>query len=530
MKALLSVYDKNGIADFAKELVGLGWEILASGGTAKTLTDAGIKVQDVATIVGGGPILGHRVVTLSREVHAGLLATDSPADTEELKKLNIPRIDLVCVDLYPLREEISKPGATRESVIEKTDIGGPTMIRSAAKGRRIVICDPADRAKVITWLKASKPDAENFINNLCAKSEIIIADYCLTSARYHSRGTLDGQLGWQTMACLYGENAWQTPASLFTTMDADALAVSNFKLVSGTPPSYNNLCDLERLLQTSTHIAAAFDTNYSKVPLIAVGVKHGNPCGAAAGTDAKTVLQNMLEGDLRAIFGGVVMTNFPIDEALAETLLTHKMDTGRRLLDGIIAPSFTPEAIELLKRKGDKCRFLANPALANLNKTSLDTATRLRHVRGGFVKQPNYTFILDMKSPEIAKNNVTPAQEADMLLAWAIGSTSNSNTVTIVKEAMLKGNGVGQQDRVGCCELALKRAKDAGNDVTGAVAYSDSFFPFVDGPTVLINAGIKAILATSGSVRDDEVKKVCADKGVSLALIPDKLARGFFGH
>lgn len=519
MKALLSVYDKDGIVDFAKELTALGWEILASGGTAKALTDAGIKVQDTSELVGGGAILGHRVVTLSREIHAGLLATDSPADVAELAKLNIPRIDLVCVDLYPLKEEINKPDSTRESVIEKTDIGGPTMLRSASKGGRIVICTPGDRMKVVDWLKAGRPDEKNFINHLCAKSEAVIADYVLTSARYHSQGALDGQVGFQTLSCLYGENAWQTPAGLFEADNDDPLAVSKFQLVSGTPPSYNNICDVERLLQTSTHIAAAFDANLGKTPLIAVGVKHGNPCGASVGTDAKTVLENMLQGDLRAIFGGVVMTNFPIDEALAETLLTHKMPVGRRLLDGIIAPSFTAEAIETLKRKGDKCRFLANPALANLCKNTLDTSSRLRHVRGGFVKQPNYTFILELED-----------KNADMLLAWAIGSTSNSNTVTIVKDGMLLGNGVGQQDRVGCCELALKRAKDAGNDVAGATAYSDSFFPFVDGPTVLINAGIKAILATSGSVRDDEVKALCAEKGVALCLVPDKLSRGFFGH
>lgn len=532
MKALLSVYNKEGIVDFAKELTGLGWDILASGGTAKALTDAGIKVQDVASLVGGGPILGHRVVTLSREIHAGLLSTDSPADTAELAKLNIPRIDLVCVDLYPLKEEIAKLNlgaapagraspseAGRESVIEKTDIGGPTMLRSAAKGGRIVICDPSDRMKVIAWLKANKPDEKNFINNLCAKSEAVIADYVLTSARYHSQGLYEGEVGWQTLSCLYGENAWQNPAGLFSTDNNDPLSISKFQLISGTSPSYNNICDLERLLQTATHIAGAFDLNMKKVPLIAVGVKHGNPCGASVGENAKTVLKNMLEGDLRAIFGGVVMTNFPIDKAHAETLLTHKMVTSRRLLDGIIAPSFTADAVELLKRKGDKCRFLANPALATLNKNSLDTSTRLRHVRGGFLKQPNYTFILELEKPN-----------ADMLLAWAIGSTSNSNTVTIVKNGKLLGNGVGQQDRVGCCELALKRAKDAGNDVKGAVAYSDSFFPFIDGPTTLINAGITGILATSGSVRDEEVKKLCAEKGVSLVLIPDKLARGFFGH
>ena len=208
--ALISVYNKQGIVEFAKELVALGFDILASGGTAKELSSAGIKVTDTATLVGGA-ILGHRVVTLSREIHAGLLARDNEEDRAELKKLNIPWIDLVCVDLYPLEEEIGKLGnweigsaKARDAVIEKTDIGGPTMIRSAAKGRRIVVCDLADRQAVISWLKNGETNRENFISSLVAKAEFIVADYCLTSARYHSAGKFDGLLGGQIAECKYG--------------------------------------------------------------------------------------------------------------------------------------------------------------------------------------------------------------------------------------------------------------------------------------------------------------------------------------
>jgi phosphoribosylaminoimidazolecarboxamide formyltransferase/IMP cyclohydrolase len=199
-------------------------------------------------------------------------------------------------------------------------------------------------------------------------------------------------------------------------------------------------------------------------------------------------------------------------------------------LDGIIAPAFSTAALQMLKRKGDKCRFLANPALGNLTKDSLDSHKRFRYVRGGFLEQPNYDFILDFKNKSLEKTAAAAGREKDLLLAWAIGSTSNSNTVTLVKDQMLLGNGVGQQDRVSCCQLAIKRAGDANHETEGAVAYSDSFFPFVDGVEALTKAGICAILATSGSVRDGEIKKFCKENNIALYLLPDSEARGFFGH
>jgi phosphoribosylaminoimidazolecarboxamide formyltransferase/IMP cyclohydrolase len=532
--ALLSVYDKTGIVEFAKGLLSLPgheWEILASGGTAKALLAADIPLTDVGSIV-GDPILGHRVVTLSREIHAGLLAKDNAEDRAELNTLGIRYIDLVCCDLYPLKAEIVKLDSNSESVIEQTDIGGPTMLRSGAKGGRITICDPRDRTSVLEWLKADMPEKDMFIQNLRAKAEAVIADYVLTSAKYHAGGMYDGFVGTMIAECKYGENAYQNPARVYDALSADPLAMKNFTVVAGAAPSYNNWCDVDRMLQTVTHVAAGFDVNFKKVPQVAIAVKHGNACGAAFGDDAAEVLQKMIMGDPRAIFGGLVMANFPIDDTLAEILLSYNMPEGqRRILDGIIAPSFAGSAVEHLKRKGDKCRFLANAALETLTKDSLDSAPRFRYMRGGFITQPNYTFILDLASSDLQKSGqATEAQERDMLLAKAVCDTSNSNTIALVKDGQLIGNGVGQQDRVSAANLAIMRAEAAGHDTKGAVASSDSFFPFPDAPQTLIDAGVKVILSTSGSVNDPQAVEVCAKAGVPIYLIPDTLGRGFFGH
>lgn len=183
--ALLSVFDKTGVTEFAKELLDLGWDLLASGGTAKHLIAAGLPVKDVADLVGGGPILGHRVVTLSREVHAGLLARPGK-DDEEMQRLGIPYIDLVCINLYPLNDAVAKPDATLESVIEMTDIGGPTMLRSAAKGKRIVVCDRKDYTDVIDWLKKGEPNRDVYVNGLAAMAEWVVSLYCATSSNFRN--------------------------------------------------------------------------------------------------------------------------------------------------------------------------------------------------------------------------------------------------------------------------------------------------------------------------------------------------------
>ncbi|OGI58040.1 hypothetical protein A3C60_01675 [Candidatus Nomurabacteria bacterium RIFCSPHIGHO2_02_FULL_37_45] len=546
--ALISVYNKEGITDFAKSLVDLGWKIISSGGTAKHLLDAGILVTDVAEITGMKAILDHRVVTLHPKIHGGLLALNTPEHLAELEKYDIPFIDLVCCDLYPLEEEIDNPGHTRESVIEKTDIGGPTILRSGAKGRRITICDPLDRIKVIEWLENGEPDREEFLNNLAAKTEATISRYCAVSADYHSKGGYKSIFGKKILECAYGENAYQKPASFYRIhgKGEDSLAIVNWQLVAGSPMSYNNICDLDRMMQTMTHIGAGFEKNYGKVSQVAIGAKHGNACGAGVGDDNLEVIGKMLQGDLRAIFGGSVMLNFNVDEKIADELIHKFREEGRRLLDIVAAPSFTPEAVEILSRKKGKCRLLVNKNIEKAGINSLDTNVRFRYVRSGFMEQPNYTFVLDL-TKNSARGVLSESVLKDLILAWAIGSTSNSNTITLVKDGRLYGNGVGQQDRVGAAKLAIFRADDAADfankivrqdlttvkakaDLENAVAYSDSFFPFPDAPEVLINRGIKTILGTSGSVNDDQIIEFCKEKNVNLIMLPDSEARGFYQH
>ena len=555
--ALISVYDKEGIVDFAQNLITLNWKIISSGGTAKFLNDAGIKTTDVADVTGMKAILSHRVATLHPKIHGGLLALNTPEHLAELEKYDIPWIDMVCIDFYPLEEEIAKLEANAESVIEKTDIGGPTMIRSGAKGGRITICDKEDREKVIKWLQNGEPNKESFLNDLHAKAEIVVAQYCAVSGMYHSGGKYSGIFGERVLECAYGENAYQKPASLYKNLQReinekkDMLAISEWQLVAGSPLSYNNICDVDRMMQTMAHIGAGFEKNFAEVPYIAIGAKHGNACGVGTGDDEIEAIDKMLVGDLRAIFGGSVMLNFSVDEKIADELIHKFTPEGvRRLLDVVAAPEFTPEAIDILSRKKGKCRLLVNPAILKAGLASLDNTKRFRYVRGGFLLQPNYTFVPEFKDA----TGVEVIQ--DIILAWAIGCTSNSNTITLVKDGRLVGNGVGQQDRVGAAKLAIFRADDAAKfahgqqensptseslagtfrdenflaDLNGAVAYSDSFFPFPDAVEVLINRGIKTIFSTSGSVNDSKIIELCKNKNVNLILIPDTEARGFYQH
>lgn len=527
MRALISVFDKGGIVEFARELTGLGFKLIASGGTAKALQTAGLEVQDVAELVGGEAILGHRVVTLSREVHAGLLARpDNPDDVSEMERLGLSMIDLVCVDMYPLEQAIAQPGATRESVIESTDVGGPTMLHAAAKGRRIVICDPADRQKVIDWLKAGKPDEDKFIAELCAKAEAMVASYILASAKYHGDGKYVGMIGARSRLCTYGENRVQE-AALYSCGTDDPLAIDQFVQVEGGEPSYNNFCDLDRMVDAMSTVQAVTDGTY-----VAIAIKHGNPCGAAHGDFSRSVTKRTIAGDPLAVFGGSVITNFEIDETIAEDLLHHATrDKTRRLLDLLVAPSVTEEACEMLGRKHGKCRILINPALGG--KIPINTAPITRPVRGGLLVQGPYDLLPDDRDAfEVIGDEPSEDDWAEMRFAWGICARSNSNTITLVdaRYGMLIGNGVGQQARVYAAKLAVERARSAGHDPTGSIACSDSFFPFTDGPEVLIDAGVHMILTTSGSVNDDGVKTLCRNSGVTLVMIPDAVARGFYRH
>jgi phosphoribosylaminoimidazolecarboxamide formyltransferase/IMP cyclohydrolase len=435
--------------------------------------------------------------------------------------------------MYPLNDAIKDPGSTEEDVIEKTDVGGPTLLHAAAKGRRIVLSRIEHRKQVLDWLNDSKPDEKEFLKRLAAEAEYEVADYMTKSAKYLGEGWTYGFVGERKAAPPYGENPWQKNAGLYMELDSDdPLGLGKFELVEGNDLSYNNYTDVDRLLQTITHAAAAFEKNNGEVPVIVLGAKHGNLCGAGYDSDAKKAAEKMLNGDLRAIFGGSVVINTNITKEVAEAIMTYKVEKGKRILDIVMAPGVDDEAMDLLKRKNGKLRVLVNPALASLGVDSLDKAIRPRYVRGGRLTQDNYTYVIDCASPDVEKHGEEPTTEQmdDMQFAWAIGSTSNSNTICIVRGGMLLSNGVGQQDRVTAAELALMRAKNAGHDIKGAAAYSDSFFPFPDGPQILADAGVRAIITTRGSVNDQIVAETLAKAGVTFCTFPDKDARGFYAH
>lgn len=550
--ALISVFDKAGIVEFARGLSDLGWNIYASGGTKQKLLDAGITATDAAEIVGGQAILGHRVVTLSREISAGLLADlNNAEDMQELAELNIPVIDLLCVDMYPLEQAAKNQTSTREDVIEATDIGGPTLIRAAAKGGRIVLTRASQRQEVLQWLESGKPAEVEYRQQLAAVATYEIARYTAVEAAYHNGENVAAHVTKKWDDLKYGENPQQANAAIYADnrIAVDPLGHDQFSFVKGSIRTFTNFVDADCLLQIATHIAAGFDKNFGKVLPIAIGMKHGNACGAAVGETLAEATRKMIDGDTRAIFGGFVMVTGTIDKEVAEILLHHGMDDfgTSRLLDGVIGADVTDEALEILTRK--KLRIVTNPELAKLTQNSLDFSRRIRHIRGAILEQPNYTFLLDLNADYIAQSSdLTQQQKEDMVLAWAVGCVSNSNTISLVKNGMIIGNGVGQQDRVGAAQLALSRTttematfQKEGDKLhmtitldqaklDDAVAYSDSFFPFPDGPMILANAGVKTILTTRGSVNDDIVMKTLAEAGVTTVTIPDSIGRGFAKH
>lgn len=530
--ALLSVYHKDGIVDFAKALVALNFDILASGGTARALADAEVPVRDVAEMVGPA-ILGHRVVTLSREVHAGLLATLSDADIAELERLGIPRIDLVCVDLYPLEEEVAKSSATLASVIDKTDIGGPTMLRSAAKGQRIVVSDPSDRELVLAWIADGQPDKEEFLRSLAAKAEYVAAAYALVSASYLGQGSYRGVIGRKVMHLRYGENPHQKHAALYRAAGApgnDPLGLPMFRLVGGEKPSYINMTDIDRMLETAARLAASLAANGHSDLKFAIAVKHGNVCGLGIARHQFEAVRKMIESDPESLFGGSVLVAHALSESEARLLRTHGLETGERPIDVVVAPDITEEARAVLTRANGKCRMFVNKNFLSLGKDSVDLSARMRQVRGGFLIQDPSQFILQLPQEWLGKT--TKDEQIDLIVAWAVGSTATSNSVVLVTRGMLLGRGLAMPSRVLACDAALMHAcANAHSDkLPYAVAYSDSYFPFPDGPEILANAGVKTIFSTSGSVRDAEVAEACTTRGALLLQLPDAEARGFSQH
>jgi phosphoribosylaminoimidazolecarboxamide formyltransferase/IMP cyclohydrolase len=484
-------------------------------------------------------------MTLTPSFHGGMLAVGDEQE-EELAQQDPPWpvIDLLFNTMYDLDAAVVAEDATEDSVLESTDIGGPCMRRSAAKGRRIVITDPNDCDAVLSWLDYGRPNEKEFLRWLGAKTEFEVTRYTLVSALFHAGNRFAGFLGKLRRVLAYGENRRQKFAALYAlvTGNDDPLALHNFEQIKGLSQGWINATDMDRALPVLIKLVLAMDINLeSQAPCVAVGIKHGNGCGIGVGDTPRSAIERMVDGDPEAIFGGTVLTNFVITADLASCLRIHgSVDGGPRILDQVIAPEITPGAIEELDRSTGRCRMFVNKALEQIDASSMDETPRFRQVRGGILVQDGDGFILDLAADmvDLHGSELSDVQKLDILIAWAHASCANSNTVALAKEGMLIGSGVGQRKRSFACFVAIEDAHDSGHDLSGAAAVSDSFFLKAseerEGPRRLADAGVRVIFATgrpgTKEGKDSAVIDFCAVRGIALVLAPDPDARGFSNH
>jgi phosphoribosylaminoimidazolecarboxamide formyltransferase/IMP cyclohydrolase len=492
-RALISVYYKDGIEVIGRQLVELGWEIVSSGGTASYLQKNGIKCIDVAELTKYPAILGHRVVTLHPAVHGGILAKDTDEHRVDMQRYDINFIDMVIVDVYPVWEAIAKLDASIREVVELTDIGGPTMLRAAAKNheRVSVICDPVDRNSALAELKDTGTISEKTNFYLAKKVFRLTSRYDDSIHRFFAeqQGELVDTIFLENGQKLaYAENRDRNPAFLYSDGSDDPRALTRFKVVSGDP-SYISMADGSQILEILCLLSEAFadfirKRGIAKVPYIVIAGKHGNPCGAAFDwNDPAVAICKALMGDPTAVMGGEVITNFAITPELGQLLFAPSkgISIGRENwgLDIIFAPEFSDEAVDLLGRR-EKRRLLSNPNLTMAWLSSEEWT--FRPVRGGFLKQKAPRFLLTLDEI-IHWTGGKPLSDEDfptLLIAWVVCWRASSNTVTLAKDNMLVGIGCGQQDRIACVRLCLERANRAGHNPVNSVFASDGFFPYAE--------------------------------------------------
>jgi phosphoribosylaminoimidazolecarboxamide formyltransferase/IMP cyclohydrolase len=474
---MLSVYDKTGLVDFARGLRDLGWTLIASGGTAKTLRESSIPVTEVGDYTGSPEILGGRVKTLHPAVHGGLLARATGADHAELLKLGWDYIDLVAVNLYPFEATIAKPNVTFEEVIENIDIGGVTLIRAAAKNHQRVtlVCDPVDYSAVLDELRADGVTSETR-RRLAVKGFASTAQYDSAIFDYlgGSRNTLH-VTAYPVQALRYGENPHQSATLYSYEPDGGPLGG---RVLQGKELSYNNLLDLDAAWKG----AVSFER-----PAIVI-VKHLSPCGIATADRLVDAFQAALASDPISAFGGVIASNHPYDGDTAAAL-------GDLFVECIAAPSFTDDAKAILAPRRN-CRLIEMPDLR------IDPAHELRSINRGLLKQD-----IDRGDPAhvewrvVSQRQPTEAEWTALRFAWKACQNVKSNAIVFAQGEATVGIGGGQPNRVDCVRIAAERA---GKKSVGAVMASDAFFPFPDSVEVAVKAGITAIVHPGGSVRDAE--------------------------
>ena len=501
MRALVSVSDKAGVVEFCQNLVRLGWEIIATGGTQKLLEESGVKTIGISEVTGFPEICDGRVKTLHPKVHGGLLARrDDESHLKALKDNSIEFIDMVCVNLYPFRQTISKPDVKMEDAIENIDIGGPSMLRSAAKNYRdvTVVCDPADYARIIKEIEEGGNTTVKTRLELSAKAYTHTAEYDMCIATYmRKQAELNEKLfaSFDLVQSLrYGENPHQS-AKFYASEERVPYSLATAKQLNGKEMSYNNIQDANAALNIVREFSEPF----------AVGLKHMNPCGAAIGKDIKEAWQKAYEADTVSIFGGIVAVNREITKEVAELMKPI-------FLEIIMAPSFSEEALEILTTK--KNLRLLQVEMGELNSVQ----TQYVSVNGGLLVQQLDTDTKEVVADMCVTERKPSAQELeDMNFGWRIVKHVKSNAIVAVKDGHTVGVGAGQMNRVGSAEIALKQAKAAGF-TENLVLASDGFFPFDDTVTLAQQYGVTALVQPGGSVRDEDSVKKANEFGMTMLV------------
>lgn len=501
--ALLSVSDKIGIVELARQLVEeFEFELISSGGTAKTLQEAGLSVTKVSDYTGSPEILGGRVKTLHPRIHGGILARpDLPEDRSDLEANHIRPLDLVVVNLYPFEQTIARPNVTVAEAIEQIDIGGPAMLRAAAKNFAYltVLCEPGQYQEYLTQLRNSQGKVSpEFRQKMAGRAFAHTQAYDSAISAYFA--SLEGEdlsenyaiAGQKIQTLRYGENPHQ-PAAWYQTGSVATGWTSATKL-QGKELSYNNLVDLE----AARRIIAEFD---AQQPAAAV-LKHTNPCGIAVGNTLVEAYEKAFNADAVSAFGGIVALNQSIDAATATELT-------KTFLECVVAPGCDPEAEAILKNKG-KVRVLLLPDLA------VGPKQTIKAIAGGLLVQANDDQIENPDHWEVVtEKQPTSEQMAEMLFAWKVVKHVKSNAIVVTKEGVSLGIGAGQMNRVGSVKIALEQAGDAAR---GGVLASDGFFPFDDSVRTAAEAGIMAIIQPGGSIRDKDSIAAANELGVVMVL------------
>ncbi|MSP97590.1 MAG: bifunctional phosphoribosylaminoimidazolecarboxamide formyltransferase/IMP cyclohydrolase [Betaproteobacteria bacterium] len=506
-QALISVSDKTGVAEFAQSLTALGVAILSTGGTARLLEKAGIAVTEVSAHTGLEEMLDGRVKTLHPKIHGGILARrESREHMAAIRAAGIDPIDLIVVNLYPFQATVADPDCRLEDAIENIDIGGPAMIRAAAKNCAsvTVVIDPADYASVLAQIQAhgSVPDAMRFalakkVFAHTAAYDGAIANYLFSLDAQNLRQPYPEVLSLQfakLQDMRYGENPHQSAAFYRDTRPIEG-ALARYRQLQGKALSYNNVADAD----------AAWECVKSFSDPACVIVKHANPCGVAVGENPLISYEKALATDPTSAYGGIIAFNRAIDRATAEAV-------GRQFAEVIIAPRVEPQAKQFFSTKTN-LRVLEVP----LGHAAMNYD--FKRVGGGLlVQSPDAKNVLTAELKVVTRKAPTDAQMHDLMFAWRVAKFVKSNAIVFCRDAMTLGVGAGQMSRIDSARIALIKARNAGLTLAGSCAASDAFFPFRDGLDVVIDVGAAAVIQPGGSMRDGEVIAAADERGIAMVF------------